>query len=66
MKKTNKSNFSSLSKKQCFEMIAGYQRNIKDAERFFKEELDREISNYKTGIVEIEEILLTKYKTRVN
>ncbi len=47
-------------------MIAGYQRNIKDAERFFKEELDREISNYKTGIVEIEEILLTKYKTRVN
>ena len=66
MKKINKSNFSSLSKKQCFEMIAGYQRNIRDAERFFKEELDKETNNYKTGIIEIKDILLTKYKTRVN
>ncbi len=44
-------------------MIANYRRNIRDAERFYKECLERETNNYKTGIADVEKILLTKYKT---
>ena len=44
-------------------MIANYRRNIRDAERFYKECLERESNNYKTGIADVERILLTKYKT---
>ena len=59
---TNKQ-FKNLSKKQCIEMIANYRRNIRDAERFYKECLDRETTIYKAGIVDGKHILLTKYKT---
>ena len=59
---TNKQ-FKNLSKKQCIEMIANYRRSIRDAERFYKECLERETNNYKTGIADVERILLTKYKT---
>ena len=63
MKQVSNKQFSNLSKKQCIEMIANYRRNIKDAERFYKDCLEREINNYKAGIVDVERILLTKYKT---
>ena len=44
-------------------MIANYRRSIRDAVRFYKDCLERETNNYKAGIVDVEHILLTKYKT---
>ena len=66
MKKTDKSKFSNLSKKQCLEMIEGYRRNMADARMFFAQELEKENKNYKDGIRELQIILWTKYKTKVD
>ena len=63
MKQVSNKQFKNLSKKQCIEMIANYRRSIRDAERFYKDCLERETNNYKAGIVDVEHILLTKYKT---
>tara|TARA_R100000781_G_C4009963_1_gene103318 strand:+ start:194 stop:403 length:210 start_codon:yes stop_codon:yes gene_type:complete len=50
-----------LTKKQALEMIKGYQREIKNAERFYKEELELETKNYKEGIRNCKKLLLQKF-----
>ena len=46
-------------------MIANYRRSIRDAERFYKDCLERETNNYWNGIADVEYILWTKYKTKI-
>ena len=61
----SKKQFGNLLKKQCIKTTINYRRSIKEAERFYKDLLDREINNYKDGIKDVEKIVLTRYKTRI-
>ena len=42
-------------------MIKGYEREIINSERFYKECLEKEIKHYKEGIDNCKRVLLSKY-----
>ena len=58
-------NFEKLSKKQLLDMVSGYKREIKNSERFYREEFKSETKSFIEAIEEIGELLRTKHKTNI-
>lgn len=52
---------NNITKKQCLDMIKGYQREIINSARFYKECLEKETKCYREGIDNCKRVLLTKY-----
>ena len=59
-------NFEKLSKKQLLDMVSGYKREIKNSERFYREEFKSETKSFIEAIEEIGELLRTKHKTNID
>ena len=59
-------NFEKLSKKQLLDMVSGYKREIKNSERFYREECKSETKSFIEAIEEIGELLRTKHKTNID
>ena len=59
-------NFEKLSKKQLLDMVSGYKREIKNSERFYREECKSETKSFFEAIKEIGELLRIKHKTNID
>ena len=59
-------NFEKLSKKQLLDMVSGYKREIKNSERFYREEFKSETKSFIEAIEEIGELLRIKHKTNID
>ena len=58
-------NFEKLTKTQLLDMVSGYKREIKNSERFYREEFKSETKSFIEAIEEIGELLRTKHKTNI-
>ena len=59
-------NFEKLTKKQLLDMVSGYKREIKNSERFYREECKSETKTFIEAIEEIGELLRIKHKTNID
>ena len=59
-------NFEKLSKKQLLDMVSGYKREIKNSDRFYREECKSENITFIEAIEEIGELLRIKHKTNID
>ena len=66
MRTRNTNGQLNLTKKQAIEMVINYKRNIREAERFYKDCRDREVRNYIDGINECRDLLRNKFDYSVD